>query len=176
VQDNDKLGEELRVLQEKSFRGLEDARWMPLDMNTINGDLTVIRDAIWDIAKSYAADSIESINTVSVDAQLAFRSSLEHVVRFEQNGPEAVLEITDIKHAPRLLLTALISHSVHVDIFANPFFCLDDGLQECFEALNQSAECNTLRQRRNASEVLTGIYKEACNCQKHLDFTYVNKC
>jgi hypothetical protein len=164
VQDNEKLGEDLRVLQERSFRGLEDARWMPLDTNTINGDLTVIRDAIWDIAKSYAADSIESIKGVSEDAQLAFRSSLEHVVRFEQEGPGAILEITDIKHAPRLLLTALISHSIHRDIFANSFFCLDDGLHENFEALSGTAERDMLKQRRNASEVLAGIYQEACNC------------
>jgi hypothetical protein len=89
------------------------------------------------------------------------------VVRFEQHKSKAVHELIAIKHAPRLLLAALISHRVHDDILANAFFFLDDGLREHLEAIEQSEQSErieVLRSRRNGSDVLASIYKRAEKC------------
>jgi len=161
---NERLEKDLRRLQEISFSNLEDAHWMPPNTSSIKAELIGIRDAIWSLAKSYAAESLEDIKEWPNDAQLAFRSSLDLVVRFEQHKSKAVHELIAIKHAPRLLLAALISHRVHDDILANAFFFLDDGLREHLEAIEQSEQSErieVLRSRRNGSDVLASIYKRA---------------
>lgn len=160
--DNDKLEQDFRNLQERSFNALTDARWMPLDESFIQGQITRIRNSIWELARRYAAESIASLDSADEIVQLAVRKSLEHVVRFSQDGPTAVLELTTIKHAPRLLLAAIISHSVHRDVLTKPFFFLNDGLDRDFEGLRQD---ELVRGRRNADRVFIDTFTAVQNCQ-----------
>ncbi|PIA95693.1 hypothetical protein CB0940_10103 [Cercospora beticola] len=160
VRENEKLGEELLLLQEKSFSSMTDARLMPPDINSINAEITNVREMIGNFAKTYAAESLASIAGESGDAQLAFRSSLQHVVRFGGDGPKAVIELSKIKHAPRLLLAAFISHRIHKDILTKPFFFLDDGLDQRFEALRPKPKYDILKQRPNSSVSLNKIFEE----------------
>ncbi|PPJ53005.1 hypothetical protein CBER1_11215 [Cercospora berteroae] len=160
VRENEKLGEELLLLQERSFSSMTDARLMPPDINSINAEITNVREMIGNFAKTYAAESLGSIASETGDAQLAFKSSLQHVVRFSGEGPKAVIELSKIKHAPRLLLAAFISHRIHKDILSKPFFFLDDGLDQKFEALRPKPKYEILKQRANSSVSLNRIFED----------------
>jgi hypothetical protein len=65
---NERLEKDLRRLQEISFSNLEDAHWMPPNTSSIKAELIGIRDAIWGLAKSYAAESLEDIKEWLNDA------------------------------------------------------------------------------------------------------------
>lgn len=164
VRENEKLGDELLLLQERSFSSMTDARLMPPDINSINAEITNVREMIGNFAKTYAAESLASIAIEAGDAQLAFRPSLQHVVRFGGDGPKSVIELSKIKHAPRLLLTAIISHRIHKDILTKPFFFLDDGLDQRFEALRPKPNYDILKQRANSSVSLNKIFEEIMTC------------
>ena len=172
-QDNEKLGEDVRTLQEDSFKNQADARWVALDTKSIRGEVDSIREAIWLLAKSHAAESLAGLADQDEESLSAFRDSLKDVVSFSKDDPKAVLELTTIKHAARLLLAALISHSVHIYVLTSPFFFLNDGLDGEFAMLKQGGKREILKQRPNAPGLLTRIFQDAWKCQSSCDFLFM---
>ena len=130
---------------------------MPLDSGTISAKLDNIRASIGAIAKVYSAttDAVDAFDELSADSLLHFRSSLEHFVRFKDEGPHAVAELKTIPQACRLCLTALISHDVHDLVLQEPFFFM---LGEPDDAAKHGAQ-DSLKQ------AFHDVWSDGCNCE-----------
>ncbi|KAF2163637.1 hypothetical protein M409DRAFT_25825 [Zasmidium cellare ATCC 36951] len=155
--ENDGLGQEIRSLQAKSFKSFGDSRWVPLDSSTLNGALEWIRSDLTGLVKTYAADDLSKIERLPSDAKSLLQEDLSKVIRFNSASPNGIQELWSITNASRLCLTALLSRALHGRILSDPFFFMDDTLdEELVEVLRQYPD---LKQRQNPCEVLYGIFR-----------------
>ncbi|OQO08882.1 hypothetical protein B0A48_05772 [Cryoendolithus antarcticus] len=125
---NESQNEEICALQASSFSAMDSARWMPMDVGQIRGELEDLHASIWKLSRTYAADTWLASERESSDPSLRLdlRSSLNHVVRFGSKGVEALDELTSIKRASQLCLAALISDHIAMTILESPFFFVAD--------------------------------------------------
>lgn len=163
IEENDRLSDDVRLLQEKSFNSIDDARWMPLDVSTITGELNMIRDSISQLAKKYAAKEFVDLEKAPTYVRQDLRSYLRSVVRFDKEEPDDIRELVAIKHAPRLCLTALISAYVHWKILSRPFFSVNSEMLTLLGT--KPATGKEPEQQRQPAFVLHGIYSWACDCE-----------
>ncbi|KAK6428299.1 hypothetical protein LTR95_015559 [Oleoguttula sp. CCFEE 5521] len=126
---NESQNEEICALQASSFSAMDSARWMPMDVGQIRGELEELHASIWKLSRTYAAETWLTPERDSDDpsSRLDLRSSLNHVVRFRSKGIEALDELASIKRASQLCLAALISDHIAVTILECPFFFTADG-------------------------------------------------
>jgi len=156
--DKRRLDNGIKSLQMTSFRSLENAHWMPLDAGTISAKLDNIRASIGAIAKVYSAtaDTVDVIDEWSADSLLHLRSSLEHVVRFQAEDPDAITELKTIPQAYRLCLTALISYDVHNLVLREPFFFMLGEPQETAEHGAQDS----------VKQAFHDVWSDGCDCKE----------
>lgn len=121
---------ELRQLQEASFKSIEDPRWMPLDDSTVQREFISLQSGIDRYSKAFAGKSLDGIGRETEATQTLLLSSLSAVVRFNQKSLAALNEVAALGNAPRLCLSALLSHAIHTTFFDNPFFFMDDGFDD----------------------------------------------
>lgn len=159
--ENGRLNEDIRSLQERSFKSAGGSKWMPLDPVTLAGELEDIRDATWKLAKDYAVSSWEVLQQNPETIPQELRDRLNTVVQFAQDGSAAILELAPISRAAPLCLTALISHITHREIITAPFFFLDDNL----DGADIQAAPPAGLQRVSPEHVLIAIYREASSCK-----------
>lgn len=159
--ENAQLTEDIRLLQEKSFKSMTGARWAPMDQGAVTGGVENIRDAIWRLSREHAVSSLEELQRQPEKIPSELRYSLQTVVQFAEKGSAAILELAGIQKAAGLCLAALISHTVHKDIIANPFFFMDDGVS--FSDWN--TKFPEVPYRLSALQVLQNIYVEGSTCE-----------
>lgn len=141
---------------------MADARWLPLDNRTVTSELNKIRDAIGQLAKSYAAESFFGLDKEDPHEQARFCNYLAPYFGFAHTGHETAMELLHMKHAPRLTLTAFLSAHVHHNIFASPFFFVNRNL---LEGPNETGSHANSEEQRKPSKILGSIYRTACSCE-----------
>ncbi|KAK5120260.1 hypothetical protein LTR85_006466 [Meristemomyces frigidus] len=128
------LEEELRQLQERSFKSMEDARWVPFDEGTIQDEMLGLRGAIDRHAKAYGMKDFSGLERGSEAVNTALLTELSAIFQFKQREPvrdlNALREISAVPYAARLCLAGLISNAVHAKLLGNPFFFMDDDFED----------------------------------------------
>lgn len=122
---NEQLNEDVRRFQQTAFGALDNARWMPMDNDTVSSDLSRLRKAINNIAKAYAIEDFSGLVNHTDESRLSLRKQLSDAVRFISKGVEGLNELTTIRHGPRLCLSSIISNFIHDVFFNRPFFVVD---------------------------------------------------
>jgi hypothetical protein len=117
--------EKFRRVQEKAFRQIDSAEWMPESNEDINRKLRVLDVDIKAWAKTYAVPLLTTIETTR-EERAKLMDCLGCVVKLE-NG----------KVPPRvgddrawMLLQARLLHKLYTDIFEDPFFFLGERLSK----------------------------------------------
>lgn len=132
--DNTRFQNEVRILQARSFRSLEDAHWMPMDASEIATKIYSLRKGIDTIAKSYATVEIQqTISQLSPEGLLGLKSDLACVASFKSDSSNEAKELMESRDSPRLCLAALVSYAVHKRVLQNPFFFAGTWLERDFK-------------------------------------------
>ncbi|KAF7191712.1 hypothetical protein HII31_07214 [Pseudocercospora fuligena] len=133
---NEQLGDTVRLLQRSTFDTLDSARWMPMTDSTVNAEFSKIRTAINKLAKKYAATSFH-FEKCNNEELLEIRKELSSFVKFDSDGIAVLEELNKISHGPRLCLTALLSHAAHTYLIKDPFFLWssDESLSKVYTAV-----------------------------------------
>lgn len=159
--DKNRLENELRQLQEKSFQSLDDAKWMPMDEQSIANELLALQARIGSWAKEHAADSMHKLEGTSEKEDNELNAFMSAVVRFDADGG-IPLEVENVRQATRLCLTAILSHEIHRSIFENPFFFLfDDADAQDEEFRTRSDDLIHLKKKQHGPRLLFNLHQDA---------------
>ena len=126
---------EIQQLQRQAFQGIEDNRFQPLDDTSVSASLGKLQSSITTFAKTYALDSLASLKSQPDGLLMELKHLLEDGGVAILASTDSLLELAEMRHSGRLLLTGLLSSAVHTKVFSNPFFFMSDGLQSEFDAL-----------------------------------------
>jgi hypothetical protein len=114
-----------RQKQEASFKKMDPGAWLPMDENKVRGELSRIRAALKSWAKKTAVADWSFLNTL--DDTTGLIAELSNVCAVENDSIPDGLES---KKGLSLLLNAIASHYLFVDLFRNPFFFFRDSIGE----------------------------------------------
>ncbi|KAK3117571.1 hypothetical protein LTR53_000896 [Teratosphaeriaceae sp. CCFEE 6253] len=126
---------EIQQLQKQAFQDIKESRFQPDDDTTVTNRLVRIQGLITAFAKTYALDSLTGLKSQPERSLVELGNALNDRGIASISSNEAVLEVVEMRHSARLLLTGLLSSAVHSMAFDNPFFFMSDGLQHRFDAL-----------------------------------------
>jgi hypothetical protein len=113
-----------RQKQEASFKKMDPGAWLSMDENKVRGELSRIRAALKSWEKTTAVADWSFLNTL--DDTTGLIAELSNVCAVENDSISDGLES---KKGLSLLLNAIASHYMFVDVFRNPFFFFRDGIR-----------------------------------------------
>lgn len=121
----EQLNEDVRKLQQTAFNALDNARWMPMDNDTVSSEFSKLRKGINNIAKANAVEDFGALANHTDESRHSLRQLLDGVVTFRSEEIGGLDELAAIRHGPRLCLCSIISNFMHEAFLDRPFFLLD---------------------------------------------------
>lgn len=136
----------IRKQQEESFKQMETARWLPMDESKVISELDRLKRDMRMWAKTNSIKEISFLDSLQESDFAALMGQLSNVVNLE-NGqlPKSIL---NTPKSPILLLNALLTYHVYINLFRSPFFFVQGTFGDC--------SCNGLPE-----SILGDIYERA---------------
>lgn len=104
---------------------MADPRYTPMDDTVINKELTAIRKEMDIAGRQYALEDPSKIRGLTIATAIKLCHHLRLVMSVESDDVQHVAKVLSFSSAtPKQLFVALLSHTVHREILAKPFFFL----------------------------------------------------